>query len=514
MKPRRLLYLSAHQISAFRWQAGLLLSEDQFEAKPEGYQEFAEYLQAHRTSLFSLLVNVAEEGFQLEIIPFLRGTDRQAIIDRKFAQLFFNAPLTTSLSLGYEKSRRKDERVMLAALTNNDFFKPWLQTIGTAQIALTGIYSLPLLGAALLKKLRIVEERCLLLTVQDQSIRQSYFEKGELHFSRLTTLHNSSIAGIAQTFASEAVKLQQYLSSQRLIGRSQPINAYILAHPNALKTIETSCINTETLSFNILGLDECARRTGLKTPPVDAHCEPLFLHLLASAPPATQFANDVQRHDYHLWQIRTALYGTSAIALLAGLLFSGHEFYETWRINQETIALRAEAGVAHQRYDDIVKTFPPIPTDNETLRQVINRYTELEKKNASPEGLYQVISSALQTLTPIELDGIDWKVGGTLSTPGSANTSPVSGIAVADDSETVIVRGTVKLGANANPRQMLKLFQRFVDALKANPKLQVNVLQQPFDVEPGKALKGGDITLEDDKPRAFSIQISRKIIGS
>lgn len=50
--------------------------------------------------------------------------------------------------------------------------------------------------------------------MQDQSIRQSYFEKGELHFSRLTPLQNSSISGIAQTFSAEAVKLQQYLSSQ------------------------------------------------------------------------------------------------------------------------------------------------------------------------------------------------------------------------------------------------------------------------------------------------------------
>jgi hypothetical protein len=511
MKPRRLLYLSAHQLSAFRWQAGSLLGEAHFEANSEGYQQFADYLQQHRTSLFSLLVNVAEEGFQIETIPFLRGADRQAILDRKFNQLFFNAPLKASFSLGHEKSQRKNERVMLTALTNKDFFKPWLQTIGDAQIALAGIYSLPLLGASLLKKMGIVEERCLLLTVQDQSIRQSYLEKGEVHFSRLTTLHNNSVAGIAQAFASEAVKLQQYLASQRLIGRTQAIAAYILAHPSALKIIETSCIDTDTLNYNILNLEDCAARTGLKTQPTDTHCELLFLHLLASAPPSNQFADDVQRHDYHLGKIRTALYGASSIALLAGLGFSGHQLYETWRINQESETLKAEAQIAQHRYDDIVKTFPPIPTDNQTLRRIIDRYTELNKKNATPEGLYQVISDALQTRPALELESIDWKVG---STTGNTNASPASGITIADNNESTVIRGTVKLATKANPRQTLAIFQGLVDSLRANPTLQIKVLQQPFNVESGKALKGDDITPEDDKPRTFSIQITRKIVAS
>jgi len=48
-------------------------------------------------------------------------------------------------------------------------------------------------------------------------------------------------------------------------------------------------------------------------------------------------------------------------------------------------------------------------------------------------------------------------------------------------------------------------------ALKANPKLQIDVLQRPFDIESGKALRGGDTTLEDNKPRSFAVQISRKL---
>jgi hypothetical protein len=511
MPTRRLLYLSAHQMTAFRWQAGTLLEEGRFEATEADREQFADYLARYPRSIFSLLANVAEEGFQVDTIPYLHGADRKAIIDRKFGQLFFNSTLTASHSLGHQKSRRKNERVMLAALTNSAFFEPWLAAIAGARVALSGLYTLPLLGPALLGKLGLTEERCLLLTVQDQSIRQSYFEQGELHFSRLTPLHSSSIGGIAQSFATEALKMQQYLTSQRLIGRNQAITAHIVAHANALKAIDTSCIDTETMHFEFLDIADCARQIGLKTLPTDTHCELLFLHLLAAVPPRTQFADDVQRHDYHLWQLRSALYGAGAVALFSCLLFAGTQLLETYHLQQESATLKADATLARLRYNNIAETFPPIPANNETLRRVIDRYAELENKSASPDGLYREISRALHAAAPAELDQIDWKVDGAAAPGGTATSAQAGTTSIAEGSETAIVRGTLKLGANATPRQLLAVFNQFVDALKANPKLQLNVLQQPFDIEPGKSLKGGDVAVEDDKPRAFSIQISRKI---
>jgi hypothetical protein len=511
MKTRRLIYLSAHQATVLRWQAGALIGEGLFEATAEGQQQFAAYLTKHSKSLFALLANVAEEGFQIETIPFLQGADRKAIIGRKFGQLFFNATLTASLSLGREKSRRKDERIMLAALTNNDFFEPWLKVINEAEVALSGIYSMPLLGPSLFRKLKITEERCLLLTVQDQSIRQSYFEKGELHFSRLTPLQNSSIGGIAQTLSAEAIKLQQYLSGRRLLGRGQPITAYILAHSNALKAIEASCADTDTLHFNVLDIEQVAHKIGLKTPPLDTHSEPIFLQLLAAAPPPVQFANDDQRHNFHLWQIRTALYATAAVALFSCLLFAGDQLYHAYNIGQQTAEHQMQAGIARQRYNDVAKTFPPIPTNNETLRRVIDRYVELGKRSTSPDRLYHEISRALQKSPSIEIENIDWKVGGAAAPTGTNSSNAPGSIQVDEGSETAFVRGTLRLSHHTNARQLLAVFNQFVDALKANSKLQVNVLQQPFDIESGKSLKGGETTISEDKPRTFSIQISRKI---
>jgi hypothetical protein len=508
MKTRRLLYLSAHYLSAFQWHSGALTAEGVFEATESGFKEFASYLSAHPESIYSMLTNVAEEGFQLDSIPVLHGADRQAILERKLSQQFFNAELTASFSLGYQKAQRKNERVMLAALTNSDFFIPWLECLVNSGVALAGLYSLPFLAATLLKKLNLVEDQCLLLSVQDQSIRQSYFEKGELHFSRLTPLPSSSISGIAQSFSSEAHKLQQYLASQRLVGREQPITAHLLAHPAAFKAIQSSCMDSGTIHFKLLNIEECASKIGLKSPPKDTHCESLFLHLLGSSPPRTQFANDNLRHDYHLLQIRAALLGVGALALAASLLFCGKLLLDKHSTAQETRLLRSETAQFRQRYEDIAKTLPPVPVSHETLHRVIDRYRELDRKNTSPKDLYREISRALRALPAIEVDSIDWKSSGSETLPAAA---PPPGPIPPKDSDTAMLRGSIKLDITATPRQILGVFDQLVDALKSNPKIQVEILKRPFDIESGKPLKGSDTSAEDNPPRSFSLQVFRKI---
>jgi len=511
MTSQRLLYLSPHQVSAHRWHSGVLTYEETFSPSDAGLQQFGRYLAQNRQSTFSLLANVAEEGFQIETIPYLQGADRKKVIERKLEQAFFNTPLSTALSLGHEKSRRKDERLLLAALTNPGAFQPWLDIIREAQVTLAGIYSLPLIAPQLFRRLRLAQEPCLLLTVQDQSVRQSYFEKGELHFSRLTPLQHSSIGSIAQTFATESLKLQQYLSSQRLIGRSQAITAHILAHPGAFKSIRTSCIDTPTVHFNILDITECAERTGLKTVPQDTHSESLFMHLLMTHRPPVQFASEHLRHNYRISQIRSLLQGVGAMALISCLLLSGKLLFDTHEIRQNTEALRNEATLARQRYSDIVSTFPQVPADNDTLKNAIDRYLAQEKRSTSPIGLYRELSRALHAEPAIELDRLDWRIGGTASDTGTSAQPEADVKPVPDDSESLIVRGSLRLGDTAEARQLLATFNRFVTALRANPALQVEILQQPFDIESGKPLRSGDTSPEGNQPRKFSLQITRRI---
>jgi len=219
MTARRLLYLDAHRLTAYAWRQGRLDAEGSFSDSADDLAAFSRYLAPRRGSRFALLANVAEEEHVLDTIPFLARGDRQALIARRLSQQFMGSPLATAFSLGYEKTRRKNEKLLLSALTNPAGFEPWLKCLAAAEAPLSGIYTVAQLGGTLLKKLGGDKKGSLLLTMQDHSIRESYLRDGQTLFSRMAPVNDSSIAGLASAFAAEAGKLQQYLIGQRLIGR-------------------------------------------------------------------------------------------------------------------------------------------------------------------------------------------------------------------------------------------------------------------------------------------------------
>ncbi|MGB8241349.1 MAG: hypothetical protein WCE66_09960, partial [Azonexus sp.] len=95
----------------------------------------------------------------------------------------------------------------------------------------------------------------------------------------MTPLFDSSIAGIASRFATEAAKLHQYLDGQRHIGRNDTLPAYILAHPQAISAVRQACIDSSNLNFEIIDNHQAARKLNLKTLPSDSSSELLYLHL-------------------------------------------------------------------------------------------------------------------------------------------------------------------------------------------------------------------------------------------
>lgn len=502
MNAHRLLYLNTHRLTAYAWRSGRLHAEGAFDNSDEGLAAFRDYLQQHRDSDFSLLANIAEEGHVLETIPFLQGADRRALIARKIGQHFMGSPLATAFSLGFEKSRRKNEKLLLSALTNPAHFDPWLQRIADTEVPLAGIYTVAQLGGPLLHKLGSEAKRCVLLTMQDHSIRESYLLDGRTLFSRMAPINDSSIAGIASGFAAEASKLQQYLIGQRLIGRDESLPVFIIAYPPAIPAIEKACPDRGNLSFSIIDSQDAAEKLKLRTPPEDNRCDLLYLHLLATAPPRQQFASEAHRHDFRLAQIRRGILGLGLVALLGGLLFTARESYTAHTLRQETRDLLASEGELDARYREISARFPQLGIDNDTLRRLTDRHAALSHQQRQPDRALLRLSRAVDQVPAIALDSIEWQVGRTVT----GNPAAVEG-----SEEITVVRGNIQLAPTATIRQVLATFEHFVDLLRIDPDNAVRILQPPYDMESERPLRGGDDMGKDSKPRPFAVEITRTV---
>ncbi|MDR2113181.1 MAG: hypothetical protein LBQ62_08800, partial [Candidatus Accumulibacter sp.] len=211
------------------------------------------------------------------------------------------------------------------------------------------------------------------------------------------------------------------------------------------------------------------------------------------------------------------LWRAGALALAACLLCSGKYLFDARQVARDAAALRGEAALARRQYDEIVKTFPDVPIEHETLKHVIDHYLAEERRSTTPTAFYREISLALQAEPAIEIDRLDWKIG--IAAPGAAGSgdpgaagfgAPGTARAPPEDGESLVVRGTLRLPARAGTRQLLAAFNRFVEALRANAGLRVEILEQPFDIASGASLRGGDALPEEAKPREFGLLVTRR----
>src|SRR5436190_17116675 len=108
---RLVLYFSASAHSLYRRERTGLQLLQQFTPGDAGLRQLHDCLKARRGTLVQVVVEPASEDFHEDQIPYVRGAERRAVIDRRLAQRYPDAPFATALSLGPAADERRSERL-------------------------------------------------------------------------------------------------------------------------------------------------------------------------------------------------------------------------------------------------------------------------------------------------------------------------------------------------------------------------------------------------------------------
>lgn len=513
MTARRLLFLDSLGLTAYRWQAGGPHAEATFAADAAGFEAFDEYLNQRHTSLFYLLADVADEGFQIEDLPYVGGSDRAEMLARKLSQYFYGTPLSMAMSLGRAKTGRRDEKFLFAGLTGYQLFEPWLQVIRNAEAQLAGVYSVPLVLAGLIGKLADKSKPVLLMSVTRAGLRQTFFDGGQLRFSRLTPMATGMIGEVATACGTETKKIYQYLAGQRLIARDAPLQTLVLAHPSHFGIIGDRCESTPERQVQMVDLVAEAKKHGLKEVPADSRGDALFLHLLPRHAPAGQFAPAAERRPYRLWQTRLALNTAAAGILAASLLYAGTQMAAQVELANSNSLLQTEIDLGKRRYDNMLRGLPAVPIGYDSLRVLTDRYEALARRSPGPEPMLQHISRALNKSPKVELTKLDWWIANTPDenpTGGAAKPPAVRAPAATGSGYAVVrLQAQLPLSMISDHRSQLEAVNAFAEMLR-NQDVQVQVVTLPFETESGKSIRSTEASGQVEPPR-FELRMAHKL---
>lgn len=522
MPGRRLLYLTGRSLAAYSWKSGVLAAEGIFDAGADAVADFTGYVANSPGSLYYLLVDVVEEDFFQENIPYVRGRDRATVIARKIAQRYRDTTLALALSLGFEVGARREERVLYCSFTNTQQFQPWLAALKQHAARLAGVYSIPLLAPQVGKRIGLSLTRYVLVSLQGGGLRQTYVDGGNIRFSRLGRVDASDPRTVAAACAAESERIQQYLVNLRMLPReAPPLDIVVLAPPEQHPDFASACVDSARLKFRIRDLDVACKAAGLKSAPAQMLAERLFLHVLAGTQPAQQFAADALRRMYLLWRARLAMVTAGAAVCGLCLLFSAIKLADIHTVRQQVQSDAQHKTRATQEYERLQTSFPKTPLSREDLKASVEAFRAIERQSAGPERLLVEISQALSSLPQIEIERVDWDVAASprgRSVRDSAKTAvpaaagaPGAKPEAAPQFEVAEVSATIQAVNVSDYRAINLLVGQFVEALRARPGIEVATTRMPFELSAERALTGDIGTERKSEVPRFSVVVSRKL---
>jgi hypothetical protein len=521
MSAKLVVYFTANGHALYRWGGGGLELESRFAPDEQGLENFRVHLKGHRGALVYVLADLAGEDFHEDQIPYLRGGDRQAVIDRRLAQRYRDTRLATALTLGLVSGERRSERLLLASFTNSQQFTDWLDALAECGAKLSGVYSVPLLAPALLARLGVRSGRAFVVSVNSTGLRQCYVEDGHLRFARLERIADMAPQALGPFVRAEMLRLVQYLGTLRAMPREgPPVQAVVIA-PAALRaSFEQALVSDLRLVFRTVDINEAARKAGIKRLPADAAGEQLFLHLAVRNAPREQFARVEDRRSYILWRLQRAIAFTGVAGFAACLLFAGTRVYDLFSDKNQISALRQEAQAAVQQYERKTATFPVTQTTTDNLKATVVEFTRIAGQSASPEPALAYLSQVVEKFPQMEIESVQWRVGKPegrdtgAEAPGTAAkpVAPAAGAGSAPGMMQMIeVSGHVNATRRSDYRAITGQVQQFAEGLRGDPSWRILRTVLPFDVTPEGTLSGDMGLTEGNEAPKFSITVGKAL---
>lgn len=529
MSDRRLLYFTTGGHSLYSWHGGKLELDGHFSDNEDGLDAFRKFAKLHPKGLYFILADLAGEDFHDELIPWLRGSDRQAVIERRLAQRYRDTRLAAALSLGPSvvAGERRNERLLLASFTNTQQFSPWLDALADAKAKLAGVYSVPLIAPAIAARIAprvgAKSTRMFVVSMNSAGLRQSFLEDGKLRFARLERTGEMSSESLAAFVRSETLRLVQYLSSLRVLPRDgPPITALIITPSGDRKIFEQSLPSDGRLTFRTIELPEAARLAGLKSAE-GIGAEQLYLHFAAKRAPKEQFARGEDRKGFLLWQLQRGIFAAGALGLLACALFSGARWLEITGLREQIDLQRAEIRSAEQEYQRVTAGFPVTFTSTENLKATVNEFRTISAGAAVPGPAFAYISRALEQFPQMELDQLVWKSDGPapdkaqLEAKVSPSPTPTGGASTVPAStsqneffQSIEISGHVNATQRSDYRAITAQVQSFADALQVDRSYEVQKTQLPFDTTSAGTLSGDMGSSEGNETPRFTITLVKR----
>ncbi|PCJ85219.1 MAG: hypothetical protein COA54_11750 [Thiotrichaceae bacterium] len=484
---KRLFYFTGYRLSVLYWKGKELVGSSSFEPTKAGLDNFRNYLLQTENIAGMFLVDVIEEDFRNEKIPHVSSKDRRAIIGRLIDRYYrASQDYCYNEVIGREKTGRKDDIVLLGAMTNPQLMQPWLSIIDECEVPLSGIWTLPIVSKKLLKILKATSGCVLLVSQQvNSNVRQTLFRDGKIVFSRQSIVNQdiNDISNIGELAEPEVNRTIEFIRAQNLVSRDEAINLHILGSAEQLGSLQRSFKQNDLQTVTIHSISEVQEKLGLKGIG-GKFSDVIFAWLCSNQGMAFSHYGPAQIFSrYRNKMVATALYVASIAVVVTAILVTESNVSKALEYEKSVTLLKREENNYKNLYSKKFKDFEDVFQNAGIMNAAVQLANKIKVNSAtSPLDFLIKLSDILilEKGDELHIDKIEWQavnINKKFAKTNSANFTanlPVK--------HAAIITGRIDASEH-NYRESIEHIESIVNSLKANVYIEdVVAIKMPVDL--------------------------------
>lgn len=390
-----------------------------------------ELMHSHSACPVYILVDMIDQSYVRHTLPPVSPLGVNKLVQRRLDRDFVPEDIKGSLSLGREKTGRKEWNFLLIALANTATLQQWTDVLLELPNRFMGIYLVPVESQKFVAQLsanmtmpgdRDVKWQVLVTHDKVSGFRQVVLKEGRLIFTRLTQGHGDSPEVLAGNVEQEILNTIEYL--RRLSYNEQAgLEIFIIVSQDIKEKIDAHKLKAERT--HILSPFEVSQDLNLGQAALSGD---RFGDVVISTAFGLQKKHTLRLMPLYgkkldqFYKIRTAARATAALLIAAITLNAGSQLVDMQSFSSETNKMENELKTTQQELEKIEQAITALGEDQNTILNAAAVY------RASQAGLYKPLDF-IREFAPTLGNGvlvrsIYWQAG---SVTGGAKAKPGRG---------------------------------------------------------------------------------------
>jgi len=358
-----------------------------------------------------IITDFLEESFRHDTGVHVSGLDKTALLERKLNYSFRNTSYRAASVVGRETEGRKDDKILLSALTKPEMIEPWVKALLETKMQIQSVTSVAYLMQDYSQKAGLNDKNMMIVSIEEGSeLRQTFLRNGKIQFSRLTSLTTKETASLPDAINHESLQIRQYLERIKLL----PFDSQMLIHVFSPFQIDKEVMeskNNELNVFRVFDIGELAQSFALSVDGLEQGPTTLFLgRILQKAKLRNVYAPLNIRKYYQLKTLAKSLSGLGIALIALTILIKLFSLMDTLGNWDQVAMLEGLSAPLNRQYDQLTQSFPDTPIPSAEMALVVETAEKITQNSYRVDNALSLISRALSVAPELQISSINWEM--------------------------------------------------------------------------------------------------------